>query len=417
MNQNLKKNRVFIVATITMFSLVSFMIISCVNSGKMKQEKFIKGSYGYDKEFLSNHLDVIELNNGDARLITIPAYQGRVMTSSCQGNYGFSFGWINYDLIQSKKISSQFNPFGGEERFWLGPEGGQYSIYFKKGSAFDISNWDVPKEIDTEKFNVVKKSATEVTFEKEMMLQNYSGFDFKLKVKRDITLLDYKTVNTYLSLPKLDVNVIGYESRNEVKNIGEENWNKETGLLSIWMLGMLAPSPEVTVVIPVKGGDEDALGVKVNDNYFGKISADRLKVERDKVFFKADGKSRGKLGISPKRATRFVGSYDAENKTLTILECLLPEDRIDYVNSAWELQENPYSGDAINSYNDGPLEDGTQMGPFYELETSSPALKLNVAEVYSHIQRTYHFQGSDVELSRISEQLLGVTVDEIKKVF
>jgi hypothetical protein len=45
-----------------------------------------------------------------------------------------------------------------------------------------------------------------------------------------------------------------------------------------------------------------------------------------------------------------------------------------YVNSMWEKQKEPYSGDAINAYNDGsPAPGEPPLGPFYELETSSPA--------------------------------------------
>ena len=52
-----------------------------------------------------------------------------------------------------------------------------------------------------------------------------------------------------------------------------------------------------------------------------------------------------------------MGSYDATNKVLTILEIAPPKSTDSYVNSAWELQENPYSGDVLNSYNDGKLEE------------------------------------------------------------
>ena len=53
----------------------------------------------------------------------------------------------------------------------------------------------------------------------------------------------------------------------------------------------------------------------------------------------------------------------------------------------------------INSYNDGPTEDGGKpLGPFYELETSSPALSLNAGESGTHIQRTFHFEGKEVDL-------------------
>ena len=84
---------------------------------------------------------------------------------------------------------------------------------------------------------------------------------------------------------------------------------------------MFNPSPAIIIVIPVKPGEEKLIGPKVNDSYFGKISDDRLKVTGDHIFFKADGKSRGKIGIPPLRATGVMGSYDSDNKILTLLIC------------------------------------------------------------------------------------------------
>ena len=55
-------------------------------------------------------------------------------------------------------------------------------------------------------------------------------------------------------------------------NQGDNAWEKKTGLLSIWMLGMFNPSPSIIVIIPVKPGDDNIIGPKVNDTYFGKIS-------------------------------------------------------------------------------------------------------------------------------------------------
>jgi len=39
-----------------------------------------------------------------------------------RGAHGFSFGWINRELIASGKAMPHINPYGGEERLWLGPE-------------------------------------------------------------------------------------------------------------------------------------------------------------------------------------------------------------------------------------------------------------------------------------------------------
>jgi len=385
-----------------------------------KETAFEKGTFGYDKFFLQKHYKntiVLESNDKKSMLVLSPELQGRVMTSTLNGDKGLSFGWLNYDLISSNEIMEHINPTGGEERFWLGPEGGQYSIYFAPESSFEFKNWYVPADLDTEAFNIIEQDSKSVLFHKEMNLINYSGTKFNIEVTRKITLLDQEQTNENLQLDTEDYSVVAYETSNIVKNIGASDWKKESGLLSIWLLSMISPTDETTVVIPVKEGMKEQLGILVNDNYFGKIASDRLKTTEQTVYFKADGKSRGKIGVSPARSTGFMGSYDALNKVLTILEIAVPNATDSYVNSAWELQEDPYSGDVLNSYNDGALEGGDQMGPFYELESSSPALALGSGESYTHTQRIYHFKGKKEILNGITVKVLNVSIDEIQDAF
>src|SRR5688572_3345568 len=181
--------------------IILFMAIlaSCGNFDEEKSgdsgdaaSKFMKGTFGYDLDFLRQyHKDIIVLGDSvGARVIIAPAYQGRVMTSTADGNIGSSFGWINHDLIASGKTTEHMSAFGGEERFWLGPEGGQFSIYFQKGEEFKFENWFVPKEIDTEPFDLISSTKTEASFRKEMHLENYSGNKFDLTVDRTIRFLD-----------------------------------------------------------------------------------------------------------------------------------------------------------------------------------------------------------------------------------
>ena len=102
-------------------------------------------------------------------------------------------------------------------------------------------------------------------------------------------------------------------------------WDKQTGLLSIWILGMFNPSPTTTVVIPFRQGPEENLGPIANDVYFGKVPPERLIMEEGVVYFKGDGKYRSKIGLSPKRAKSVLGSYDASNKVLTLVQYNKPE--------------------------------------------------------------------------------------------
>jgi hypothetical protein len=212
--------------------------------------------------------------------------------------------------------------------------------------------------------------------------------------------------------------MVGYETDNRVTNTGSHAWKPETGLLSIWILGMYNPSPETTVVIPFREGGEEALGPKVNDTYFGKVPPEYLRVEKQKLFFRGDGTRRGKIGISPQRSKGIAGSYDAAGQVLNIVTYNVQDAPHGFVNSMWELQDEPYAGDVINSYNDGSPEPGAApLGPFYELETSSPAAALKPGETMKHIQRTFHIQGSEEELNPLAQRLLGVRLDAIKAAF
>jgi hypothetical protein len=381
-----------------------------------KMKSYEKGTYGYDLQFLKEHKNPVELKNGNARVLILPEYQGRVMTSTADSDTGKSYGWINHDLIASGEVKTHINPVGGEERFWLGPEGGQFSIFFKAGSSFEFADWETPACIDTESYNLVTSSETEAEFSKSIQIKNYSNFVFEFDVNRKITLLGNDKIKSSLGIVFQEgVKSVGYETVNQLKNTGTAEWKKETGLLSIWLLGMFIPSDEVTIIIPYK---TDAVSdYIVKDNYFGKIPADRLIVKDGLIFFKGDGKQRGKLGIPPQRALPVIGSYDAANQILTVVKCEIPEGVTDYVNSAWELQEFPFKGDAVNSYNDGPVEDGSQMGPFYELETSSPALALKPNETAVYKQSTIHFEGTEEELNAICQQVFGVSITEVKAVF
>src|ERR1700694_2980104 len=129
-------------------------------SSNNSQANLRKDTYGYDADFLNKHLsdNTIELKSADgsAKVLLSADYQARVMTSTAGGDSGNSYGWINYGLIAAGKKKGQFNPFGGEERCWIGPEGGQYSLYFKKGDSFAIRHWQVPAGIDTLSWQGVK---------------------------------------------------------------------------------------------------------------------------------------------------------------------------------------------------------------------------------------------------------------------
>jgi len=405
---------------IALFSCSSERKRSQTESSMTDQEQFQPGTFGYDLNLLKEKQEIIVLKSEDSRsqVLISADYQGRVMTTTLDGPDGYSLGWINHDLIGSGEIQEHINAYGGEDRFWLGPEGGQFSLFFEPDVPFDFEHWKTPKEIDTEPFDLVSVNDTSARFKKEMTLMNYSGIQFELLVNRNVKLLTQSEIERILGV-SIDHNMpfVGVETENSITNTGEFSWTKETGMLSIWILGMLNPSPETTIIIPFREEAKDKPGKVVNDEYFGKVPADRLIIDGEVLYFKGDGKYRSKIGLTPMRAKPVVGSYDGERNVLTVVQFTLPEGRAEYVNSMWELQDDPFSGDAVNSYNDGPLEDGTQMGPFYELESSSPAANLAPGETLVHYHRTIHFKGDEEDLDPIARALFGVSIAEIKAIF
>jgi hypothetical protein len=342
-----------------------------------------------------------------AQFIVLPAYQGRVMTSTLGGAAGLSFGWVNHELIASGEPAEHMHVFGGEDRFWMGPEGGQFSIFFKKGVPFNFDNWFVPKELDTEPFQLVGSTQTEARLAKTMRLENWSGTIFDFMVQRDIRLLGENELDDLLGLHlPTGIQAVGFESENTLTNTGDRAWDKSSGLLSIWIASMLNASPSTTILIPYHGKI-------VTDDYFGKIPPARLNVGGGLIRFKADGQQRGKLGIAPARALPVMGAWDAANGVLTIAQFSLPNRAAEYVNSLWEQQTEPFRGDVINAYNDGPNPTGQQMGAFYELESSSPAAALQPGESIAHIHRVMHLSGDLKVLEAVARVVLGVRLSEI----
>ncbi len=372
-----------------------------------------------DLAFLKAHTQVVVLTGADGQsLVAVnPDLQGRVMTSAAAGPDGLSFGWIGREAIASGVNNPHMNSFGGEDRFWLGPEGGQFSIFFKKGDPFDLEHWFTPPPVNEGAFDVASGDAGRVRFRKVLRLVNASGTEFDVEVNREVRLLESGDVAALGAPAPAGVKMVAYASDNAITNIGVNVWNQATGELSIWILGMFNPSPATTIVIPFKTGPESELGPIVNDAYFGKVPAGRLAVKADKgvLFFSGDGQYRSKIGLSPKRVKPFAGSYDAANKVLTLVHLTVPEGAAGYVNSMWEIQKDPFAGDVVNSYNDGPASPGAKpLGPFYELETSSPAAALAPGETLAHVHTTMHFQGPEKALDAIARATLGVGISEIK---
>ncbi|MEE2826150.1 MAG: DUF6786 family protein [Planctomycetota bacterium] len=381
----------------------------------------IQNNFGQDIEFLKKHVETIVLNNGQGgQVAVVPAYQGRTMTCSARGEQGHSYGWINYDLIASGRRDPVVNLYGGEDRFWISPEGGQFSVFFDPDAPMDLAHWRTPAIIDTEPFEVVDQDESSIRFEQRGRITNYSRFTFDMQFERQVIVPDPRVAAERFSLSLDGLHAVAHESHNRLTNVGDESWQPETGLVGIWVLCMNAPSPRATVVIPYQAGSQEELGQIVNADYFGKLDQNRLQVDesRELIFFLGDGQYRSKLGLQFGRVKPTMGSWDPVRGALSIVDFNLPDDApTGYTNNLWEIQDKPFAGDVINSYNDGPNETGGMLGPFFELESISPALALEPGQGYTHVHRTLRLEGTPEALDQAAQNVFGVGIREIETKF
>jgi hypothetical protein len=405
-----------------------------------------------DLAFLQAHAETLVLGDPRQRaLVLVPAYQGRVMTSTA-GPADRSFGWINHDLIRSGQRVPQINLYGGEERFWLAPEGGRFSLFFPPSpleQPLTFADWRVPTCIDTDPFEVVTVESHAARFCHTATLENRCGTGFDIGFDRWVRLLDETELAAALGTDPsdwTDCAFVAHESENTLRNLGDRAWDPATGLLAVWVLGMNAPSPHATLIVPYRDhGVESQLPI-VNADYFGRLGPDRLVVDtlRKVIFLRGDGQFRSKLGLTYPRAVPYLGAWDRSSRVLTIVKYNLPVPAaagpatdgltsggdsptcspclshplgVGYVNNVWQVMEDEYAGDVINGYNDGPNESGGRLGGFFELESLSPALALQPQQSYTHRHLTVHLEADDdrsfAAANALSHRLFGIGLDEL----
>ncbi len=369
-----------------------------------------KATFADDVAFLSKYAPVSVLeSDGGGRIAVSPTYQGRVMTSAITGE-SESLGWVHRDFIAAGKTGTPFDNFGGEDRFWLGPEGGQFGLYFPPGAPFAFDAWQTPAAFQQGAWVASARSRTSITFTRTITVTNYARTTFQMEIVREVRALSKGDIARKLDVPIGDaVKWVAFETVNTITNTSDRAWVEASGLPSIWILGQFAPAADAKIIIPF---DEMAKGPAVNDAYFGKVPAERLRVDEKNgvLVFTADGKERGKIGLDPARAKSVAASYSASSRLLTIVQYDKPEGETRYVNSMWEQQARPFAGDVINAYNDGPSAPGKpSLGGFYELETSSPAAALTPGKKLVHAHRTFHFVGDVHDLEPIADRVLGAS--------
>jgi hypothetical protein len=352
-------------------------------------------SFQDDVNFLSRNVYTIVLTDlhGQAQIAVVPQFQGTVMTSTAEGAHGQSYGYFDHDLIKSRAFNPHFNLYGGEDRLSVGPSGGQYSVNFPAGADFTPENLQVPAPLDREAFDVVERAADHLTLQKKFSVTNYSNKTFQLRLTRTIRVLTREDSWRQLGATgSEDLNIVAFESKNQIVNASHIPWRKEEGLLNLSVTGMFARTSDVALVLPTRTPAQSAEP--------GVVALPAALV--------TSAANPAKTTLSPKNTKGLVGSFDPATSTLTIVQFMPIQPNGLYMAGDWKIQPHPYAGDAA-TVSGGPAN------AFFMLSTSSPAFELDAWQAAGQpfTVRTFHIRGRAALLDPVAHAVLGVSLEDI----
>lgn len=426
-NVNFGKNWRMKKSTFLAFALVGAAIIttSCgiIRETVLKNNDTELWSFGQDMAFCKKYgVETLLLSQDDTIVAVSPALQGRVLTSSFAGMDGASLGWINRVELAYKKSDLQKVQLGGEDRFWVGPQGGENSIFFPVGSIVNESSWRIPAFLTSESWNLVAKNAYRAKFEKSAEFENIKGTKFKVKAEREVSVLNRKHAADILGvvIPE-NVKMVAFQSFNKLTNMGSSPWTAKTGLLNISTQSCFNANRKTNAFVPYRAGEPAKLGDIVRDNFYGASldidNKERLVVDPSFIAFRTDGKRLSYIGVSSRRSEGIALSYDDANAILTVIFYIKPTDVRAYLQSSWRKSVSEYDGDAISVFNNGPVAgSNAPADAYYEISSYSPALALESGKSQFHLQRTFHFHGSEFDLGQISTALVGLSINQLRQV-
>lgn len=347
--------------------------------------------------------------SGTGGFVYSPLLQGRVMTSTVDLSEP-GLGFVNREAIALRDEPAPFHNHGGVERFWIGPEGSKFSLYFEPGAPMVAERWRVPQDLDVGPFDEVALGQ----MERDMVMRNRMGSAFTMRVERKVEVPTQAEVEAVVGAVPAGSLWTAFRTVNTVTNTGDEAWTRDGGLPCIWLAGMFLPGERSWSILPFRTDREDPDGgPAVRSEYFGEpdavIDEKRLRFGNGFAMLRTDSELRCKVGVRRNRARDVMGAYDPDTGVLTVVSFGPIDENAGYVDETWTTDGDPYYGDVVNSYN--------HSGPetFFELESSSPALELAPGEGHTHRSTTMQFRfANEEQLATAVRTAFGIDWAEVK---
>ena len=360
--------------------------ISC---GKMIDDSVLhrpKMSYHDALNYLAQKTSVIELYDRlGGRVAVCPEWNGRILTSTCEGLEGESFGCVHVQAIDAE----HFEDYGGEDHWTLSP--------------------------------IVHSFAVETIKEHKAVLQrtlqtnDANGVPGEFHLSRTISLLNKQKIETWFgdavadSFGQEDVSAVGFCSENTVKV-------PEKTCIASRLRGMFNPSPNTVVVLstppdifasepssmepsPMEPSQMELSSMDVD--YLGSAPHGRIRHLPHALLVHADGRGRCQVTMPFAEAPLIIGAIELRFGTLTLWTFDVPNDS---------------EKDAIRIYNSGHSHtEELDWTAYYETNCFSAARELLPDDSLTYYQATLHLNAGNDVLDGLVRQLFDVSLEEIAK--
>lgn len=298
----------------------------------------------------------------------------------------------------------------GQERLWLAPEWGPFSLFHAAGAAQNRGTYRPPDALGNG-YEVTWKKPDRVTVARAMRLENAAGHRLDMAVERTFRPLTLEDVELALNvgLPG-KVDFAGFATENRLRNTGDTAWTQATGTAALWPISSFPATEETVVIAPY---DPRGTGSEVYGGYLGEPGGDRLVVdgEHGVILFRADGASLGKIGLNASRAKEVIGAIDFQRRLLMIVHYDQMAKSRSINMRPTQAEGEAFEGDVVLAYN----HSGVDGERYFNLETVGPALLLQPDQSVAHHQRTLVFRGDMETLSTVSEKVLGVGLADVRR--
>jgi hypothetical protein len=358
---------------------INFWVIICYH---FFQFDFV--SYRDAINYLGSKTRILELcNQIGGRIVICPDWNGNVMTSTCNGIDGNSFGLINVNAIDAGKTDWFYNSYGGEDQL----------IFFPESGVFVIDS--MPQH-------------PVVRMRRSVRLNTVHGNHAEFDLIRTVRLLErYEIFETFgnaaaISLDQMDVSFVGFETANSIVNsaVRSPSWSYP---VSVQIRGMFNSGQSAVAIIPFQSAEEPESELPIDTNFFGFSPHGRLRFLPSTALLRTDGKYRCQVTVPRERAKPFLGALDFREGMLTLV--------------TFDMLELPYwdeSEQKVRVYNHGPAFPGeTDFAQFYEFNIFSQIYELPHGETRTFHQYTLHINADNRTLTYLVHEVFGVEYEQV----